>query len=277
LSQVLNFMWLNLELPARPDPAEGAVREPMPAHYIKNVRAAALRHPSADIVLWVDSKRPTEKQMAYLKETIEGGSSNAALKDLRSIPAYDSEKLFNENAADARWRDMDQTSEIWRQVDAAKVLISLQGSYDQTFFADLDRAHLDIDRTAVQERLQKNGLFIGSPSGRKDNVSIENQVWGFEKRRRRFFESYYQQALKDAYDGENAWNSLIWKVRLELMSREAIPLQEICLPLRGDGTEAEHSTKKVFNAKAEDRRGSLLGKAVRLGLHIVTSRLLFKQ
>ena len=82
--------------------------------------------------------------MTYLREALEQGRPNVQLKDLRSIPEYDKEPLYNEAETDPHWRDGGQASLIWRQVDAAKILVSLQGNYDQTFFADLDHAHLGI-------------------------------------------------------------------------------------------------------------------------------------
>ena len=59
-SQVLNFLWLNLDLPAPPDLPDGSIREPLPPRYINNVRKAGEAHPETQVVLWVDSKRLTE-------------------------------------------------------------------------------------------------------------------------------------------------------------------------------------------------------------------------
>ncbi len=126
-TQVLNFLWLNLDLPAPPDPEDGSIRQPLPAHYIDSVREAGKRHRNAEVDLWVDSQRLTPKQMAYLKVSLEQDLKNVHLKDLRGILAYDSERLYNEAEKDSGWRDdCDQASLIWRQVDAAKILISLQ-------------------------------------------------------------------------------------------------------------------------------------------------------
>src|SRR4051812_48194765 len=83
-SQVLNFLWLNLDFPAPPDPEKG-IRQPLPEKYIKNVRKAGNAHPTAEVDLWVDGQRLTEKQMKYLKLSIEDGLENVHLRDLRSI------------------------------------------------------------------------------------------------------------------------------------------------------------------------------------------------
>ncbi len=236
-SQVLNFLWLNLDLPAPPDPKDGSIREPLPAKYIENTRKAGKARPAAEINLWVDSKRLTQRQVDYLKKSLEEGMTNVHLKDLRDIPAYGKEKLYNKAETNPHWRDMDQTSLIWRQVDAAKILISLQGSFDQAFFADLDHAHLDIDSKEVQTMLTKHGLMIGSADSHY--ASIENQLWGFTAKRRKFFEDYYKEALNCAYHGDNAWEALEEKVYNEIEDDEGIDIEEICLPISDDGTQAE--------------------------------------
>ncbi len=237
-SQVLNFLWLNLDLPAKPDPADGTIREPLPARYIENTRNAGKAHPSAEIVLWVDSKRLTERQMEYLRESVEEGMPNVHLKDLRDIPAYEHEPLYNEAETNPCWRGGWQTSMIWRQVDAAKVLVSLQGDFDQAFFADLDHAHLDIESTEVQNMIGKHGLMIGSGSAHSA-AGIENQLWGFDHRRRDFFEQYYATSLERAYKKDNAFLALCNKVDRELLNLEGIPIEEICFPMGDDGTRAE--------------------------------------
>ncbi len=257
-SKVLNFLWLNLDIPAPPDPADGTIREPLPAKYIANTRKAGEAHPDAEIDLWVDSKRLTKKQMDYLKTSLEEGMMNVHLKDLRSIPAYAKEKLYNKAETNPNWRDGGQRALIWRQVDAAKILVSLQGNFDQTFFADLDHAHLDIDSKEVQGMIKKHGLMIGSSSGW--SASVENQLWGFDRSRRKFFKNYYRSALAGAYLGLNAWMNLVVRVRLQLQAKkkpllggEGIPLEEICLLISGDGSQAEqpgHQWKNGWSQQA---------------------------
>ena len=85
-TQALNFLWLGLDLPAAPDPEDGSIHVPMPINYIDGVRKAAKKHPNANIFLWVDSRRLTEKQMAYLKNVIEESRPNARVRNLRDIP-----------------------------------------------------------------------------------------------------------------------------------------------------------------------------------------------
>ena len=103
-SQALNFLWLNLDLPAVSDPEDGSIREPLPLKYIESVRKAGEANPHTDVCLWVDSLRLTERQLMFLQEALEEGRTNVHLKDLRSIPSYRREKLYNEPETNPNWR-----------------------------------------------------------------------------------------------------------------------------------------------------------------------------
>jgi hypothetical protein len=270
-SRVLNFLWLNLDLPAKPDPEDGSIRQPLPPEYIETVRKTARAHPTTNVVLWVDSERLTERQLRFLKKSVETNRANAKVKDLRSINAYRRQPLFNKPETNPGWRNAGQTSLIWQQVDAAKVLICLQGNYTQTFFSDLDHAHFGVTSPKVQGMLKKHGLMIGSSSNSYAN--IENQLWGFKRCRRDFFKAYYAQALREAKKGDNAWSKLVSKVDKELVAKESIPLGEFCLLIDNDGTSAHQpghecrdgetrsvpstisqgDLKRVFNARSRRR------------------------
>lgn len=229
-SRVMNFLWLNLCLPPPPDPEEG-IHEPLPARYIENLRTAAAEHASAELMLWVDSKRLTEKQLDYIKASIEQDHPNLHLRDLRSIPAYDQEPLYNESETNSFWR-AENNSLIWRQVDAAKILVSLQGNFDQSFFVDFDHAHLDIDSQRVQSMIKNHGMMIGS--GSTMELVIENQLWGFDNTRRSFFQDCYDATLKAAYRGLNGWRTLLGEVE----DLEDVYRDDICLPINSKGPGA---------------------------------------
>ncbi len=232
-SKVLNFLWLNLDLPAPPDPEDGSIRQPLPEEYIGNVRAAGKAHPAAEIDLWVDSKRLTERQMVYLKYAVENGMENVHLKDLRTIPEYSNEELYDRPETNPNWRS-GYSGVIWLQVDSAKILISLQGKFDQHFFADMDHYHLDIESKRVQKMIGQHGLMIGSSDA--TYVSIENQLWGFNETRRKFFEEYYATALENAYNGWNGFGPLCDKVYGELTGgKGGIRLKDICLRIGSKG------------------------------------------
>jgi hypothetical protein len=263
-SRVFNFLWLNLDLPAPPDPDDGSIREPLPAKYVENVREAGRAHPTTEIVLWVDSKRLTERQLTFLQHSIEDQLPNVHLKDLRSIPAYDQEPLYNQAETDPCWRNYGKNTLIWRQVDAAKVLVSLQGNYDEVFFADLDHAHLSITSPPVQQMLETHGLMVGSISD--SELTVENQLWGFRRSRQKFFEQYYDRALRAANAGLNGWAELVTKVNGELVATQGIPIEEICLLINDDGSQAEHTGHEWRTGTGEEARPALVasGELVRI-------------
>ncbi len=158
---------------------------------------------------------------------------NVHVKDLCSIPAYADEELYSRAETEKDWRSGYQ-GVVWLQVDAAKILISLQGDYDQSFFADLDHAHLDIESDSVQNMLSDHGLLIGS-SSEYYNDSIENQLWGFDRSRRKFFEDYYAEAMRISYKGHIAYEALHPIVSRELNNFEHTETTEICFPIGSIG------------------------------------------
>lgn len=204
--QALNFLWLGLDLPAIPCPYEDHIYNPMPSEYIENVNRAAKNNPETDTSLWVDSERLTPLQYAWLKAALP---APVKLQDLRSIPEYNSEALYNEGDANKCWREEnDQSSLIWRQVDAAKVLITLQGDYEQSFFTDMDYAHLELNSDEIQERMNEYGFLIGEYSCTSDldiERKIENQFFGITKENKEFFKDLYVKTIDEAYKGENGW------------------------------------------------------------------------
>ena len=73
---------------------------------------------------------------------------------------------------------------------------------------------------------------------------MENQLWGFARSRRGFFESYYSAALKSAYMGENGFIDLIRMTNSLRDKKKAwwgwkrdalIPLDEFCLRIDSKG------------------------------------------
>ncbi len=193
-TQSLNFLWLGLDLPAKPDPEDGSIRLPLPEEYIGNVREAGKRHPRADINLWFDSRRLTQKQWDYLEAVVEDEMPNVHVRDLCSIPEYANEELYSRPETRKDWRSGGYVGVVWLQVDAAKILIHLQGDYDQHFFADLDHAHIDIESDKVQKMLSKHGMLIGASS--EYSSCLENQLWGFVRSRKKFFKIIMMKAWK---------------------------------------------------------------------------------
>ena len=120
----------------------------------------AKRNPNVDVKLWVDSKRMTNTQMKWVRNTVgECSSHNMSLLDLRTIPEYNNHYFYNQPDNSPNWR-LDKHSLIWRQVDAARILACLQGDYDQVFYSDADITNLRVDSDEVQGRLTRHGIIL---------------------------------------------------------------------------------------------------------------------
>ncbi len=83
--------------------------------------------------------------------------------------------------------------------------------------------------------LNRHGLLIGS--GGVNHAGIENHLWGFDSRRRKFFEEYYDAALKNSYDGIIGYDCLVLKVYTDLVIEEGINKKEFCFPINCRGLE----------------------------------------
>jgi hypothetical protein len=92
------------------------------------------------------------------------------------------------------------------------------------------------------------------------SCSVENQLWGFTRDRRDFFETYYLTALESAYRGRNAWDALVTKVDNELLDKENIPIEEVCLLIGAQGPSAEQPGHPFRDGYGRKDRPSLIDK-----------------
>lgn len=250
MARVLNFIWINLDFPAQAAvDSDAPFRRPMPPEYLAGVAKAGANNPDTAVRLWVDQKRLSAAQISFLQDHLSGSSANVALADLRSIPAYDREPLYNKPETSRFWRD-EKKSLIWRQVDAAKVLVCLQGNFDQVFFADMDLASIKTGAEDLQKKLGAHGIFVNQGP---DYPLIENQMWGFDRARRLgFFEELYKDTLDQAYKGENGWMSLVNIVDRKLFASkisggEGLYESDIVHYTKESGLRAHHPDHRFAN------------------------------
>lgn len=237
-SQAYNLVWITPRSPFDFKVLEGEqFRQPIPDHTADNILDIAGRHPNTDVLLWVDPFRLTGPQKRWM-EALVGRSGNMSLKDLRKIPEYAGTPLFNSSDYSPYWR-YDKNSLIWRQVDAARILVSLQGDYDQVFYSDTDVIGLDINSDQIQSRMRKHGVVI-SGLLHETSVGYENNMFGFDKTRKESFRLLYGQTLKfleqapvlSAYDAYISW------VNSELKERAGIDTREIIFQCQYEGLGA---------------------------------------
>lgn len=243
MSRVLNFIWINLDFPPETPPT--VFQRPMPPEYLASIQNACALNQGTDVKLWVDAKRMTQAQQDFLRDAC--ASSGIALHDLRDIKAYDTERLYNKPEKSRFWRD-DKQSLIWRQVDAAKVLVCLQSNHDQIFFADMDLANTKTDDPKIQKMIKDHGIVVNQGP---DYPLIENQLWGFDRARRLgFFEELYKNTLRESYQGENGWMSLVDLVDKKLCASpnnggEGIYIDHITYSTKESGIRAHHPDHRL--------------------------------
>lgn len=217
-------------------------RQPIPDKTIENMYGIAGRNSTTDVQLWIDSRRMTDTQIGWLEEMIRNcPSSNMALRNFRDVLEYENNPLYNKADNSPNWR-FDKHSLIWRQVDTARILACLQSGQDQVFYSDADVTNLVVDSDEVQSRLRKHGIIVAGAVDEKSGYPwYENQLFGFDARKRGFFRALYNRTLQDvAMKKENGYDSYIDLINSELKGREGIDTRDIVFQARYDGTVALH-------------------------------------
>lgn len=242
ISQVYNLLWLSPRFAHERGPQ---YYDPIPEKTIANILSIAKNNSTVDVKLWVDSLRLSEQQMHFLKEMCNSASGNLGICDLRCIPEYGRTPLFNESDTSSNWR-ADKHTVIWRQVDTAKFLISLQGNYDQSFYSDSDITNLAIGSPEVQGKIIKHGIIISGGLNGDGSVWFENQMFGFNRRWRSFFRGLYQKTIQDVGEyRENGWQAFSDVTDKRL--RPVVDSQEIFFQCEHDGNPAYHPGEEGYS------------------------------
>jgi len=165
-----------------------------------------MNNSAVDVRLWVDPQRLTQRQFDFLQAiALDCPSQNLIISDLRAIREYTDESLFQMEEDEPKWRDR-QNSLIWRQVDTARLLVCLcmLEDHDRVFYADMDITNLHINSDPIKSAVSKHGIVLsaGTIKGVKGNFMgwIENQMFGFDERRRDFVTRLYAKTLRQATD-----------------------------------------------------------------------------
>ena len=239
-TKAYNLLWVAPRLPEQGDLRYLNSKPPMPAKTVENVRGIAQGNRGVDVRLWVDSERITAEQYGWLERMTENcPSRNLSLLDLRMIAEYQEEELYRQPDTNLDWRANKQ-SLIWRQVDAARILVCLQGDYDQTFYSDADIRNLRVNARKVQRPMQKYGMLfcyhatLGIP---------ENGLFGFTRREKDSFRRLYNETVRYVKDfkrnGYDRYTQFLDRIEMD----RRIPTEEMRFNVFArdfDGTEATH-------------------------------------
>lgn len=198
---VYNLLWLKpkFKIP------EGLRVDPMPSEVCENIVLISNQNSRSDVLLWIDSRQIVGWQHEWISKLINlTQTRNLQIRDLNEIPEYASNELFERQDESSRWRK-DKHALIWRQVDVAKILVCLQGNYEQTFYSDTDVVNLSIESQEIQGVLGKFGFIVGGIVFRGGFEATENQAFGFDRTYKNVFEDVYSLTLQEAQNGRNGY------------------------------------------------------------------------
>lgn len=197
-TKAYNLLWIN------PVPyPKGATALPVPQNQLNNVIENAKTNQDTDVIFWIDSKRLSSTQIDALEKWKNDNLlSNLTFRDLQSIPEYGNEQssdydFYQRADNNPNWGGALKDSLIWKQVDAAKILIAnhtaKEEQYETIAFSDLDII-LDLSAEELTGKLDHSGLAVYAAS--EGFGMIENQAFVFSNKHK--FESSTQ--LADVFD-----------------------------------------------------------------------------
>ena len=232
---VYHVMWYGS--PIFPNPDEQS-RQPISETHIKYIHKIARNNSKSDIRFCFDSKRYTKAQLEWLENEMSD-LPNIILFDLRDIPEYENEPLYDQPDKSSDLRS-NKNSMLWRQVDTARFLASLHSfkeyyssnSEVQIFYADLDVSNLLLDSEEVQKIIGEYGILLGAVLDTKTGRAwYANGAFGFDKRMFPFFELLYKKTLEHTKTkGKNGYIPYIEAIKK--LQRDGLDPKNIVYPLK---------------------------------------------
>jgi hypothetical protein len=257
-SKSLNFLWISLGNSLVKEQAQPTVLSccPIPTAYMVNIIQTAAANPDAEVTLWVDKQRQTPEELRALWLFLRAASKsvNIGFKDLHEIREYRGNSFFYGLDPTSSWR-FNKHSLIWRQVDAAKLLVCLQGNYDQVFFADMDIVNLDLNSASIQTPMEKHGMVVGlHPDPVTSEPSFENQFFGFTPGKRPIFEIAYEGTIRQAQLRDFSTNGyeILFSALHTDIRMAGLTFQNVGYKVENSGIFAHHPTRDNCHGMAPD-------------------------
>jgi hypothetical protein len=224
----LNYLWLR--------PAENCQRavkkteDIIPPFLVQNIleNREINRAPDIQLQFW---HNPEHFPVNATNVLMKIASSGIKLMDLRSLSDYTREPLYayQDTAPDAL---KNQNSLLWRQIDAAKILIMMRSLPEdgQAISSDMDIKGIDVHSPKVQNPLSMYGVLLGAHgtfNRRLGYDCMENQLLGMDDRQKSFFQETYEDTLRmatRAKNPQNGYETLINAFKARVMQ---LPLNDI--------------------------------------------------
>jgi hypothetical protein len=250
-TRAYNLVWMS---PRYYRGGQTEVRQPIQSATMENIFNIAKQNPETEVKFWTDFPRMAPSQLSWLEANFSDClTHNLKLHDLRTIPAFANEEFYSQEDDFANWRSH-KDSLIWRQVDSARILATLQGSYGQTFYSDVDITNLVINTSEVQKPMKKYGLIIGGGGLAKPiSAWYENQLFGFDERQRSFFRELYTRTLQGAiYEKRNGYAPFVNLIRKELIPIVRNKKIGFIFRAKYDRTEAAHPGQQPEERRSDE-------------------------
>lgn len=201
---MLNYLWLNSQIPK--SKAHGKI----PEFLVQNLFKIRSLNPDVNFSFW---HNPNHFNLYGQTQLASIAGEVITLCDINEHQEFVNCPLFRHEIV----TESDQLYK-WRQVDLAKVLVAsiTLSSSEQTFFSDLDIAHLIVDSPEVQAPMLKHGLIVGVGRLLK-KVDFENQFFGFDQRNKGFLQKLLVRTLMATTiaDGDNGYHALLSTLKRE--------------------------------------------------------------
>ena len=165
----INYVWINEE---KTDVADREVTSAINHTYIDVALENAKANPDANLNIWVDFKLLDPTSEFFLTSHLYlMGTSNVTLRNIRVLPDYDNDPIF----------DTSNPKDIWARVDYARVLVlkeSLSEAEpdDLVIYSDFDAEDLALKDSELKRTLQFHDMaFAATIDG------LENGFMAFKK------------------------------------------------------------------------------------------------
>ncbi len=173
----IHQMWICM---VRSDGGCSGIASSIPLQYVDRAIANANRYPQADFTVWYDGVVTDDLSRFWLGSLIcaDARHGNVRVRDLRDIPAYAAEPLFDARAVTDGRRD---AGSVYLRADFARVMLlaylARQGRHRFAVYADMDCA--DVCVPEITDVMRAHGVVLNALSS-AHAFRVSNGVIGLD-------------------------------------------------------------------------------------------------
>ncbi len=211
----LNYVWIQaVKFPSPEEDQEIAC--PIPQGLFSNIIKAANDNPDVPIRIWVDiygiGGHPAPVMQSLNSLNSLKSAPNITFKSLDSIPAYQTDPLFEKPHVDFEH----PYDPIWQQVDLARLYVLrqelLNDNVDTAIYADMDMVLPSLRQGRFYNIIDQYGICLSRFCRNPDvpNGTLENDFFAFDRNfGREYLMSRMIPTTQDAIrEGLNGWEAI---------------------------------------------------------------------